>query len=194
MGRVAPDLQAGGSKCGSGSGFSLIEVLTATAMMAAGLTVIAQLFLFEIDANRWSAATTTAAALAGEKLEQLRSLAFFTDETGVPVTDAASDLSVTPASATGGRGLLASPASALIANTPGYVDFLDAAGGWVGAGPVTPRGAVFVRRWSITPLPAHPNDALILQVAVARASAASRGAALRAGDAVVVGLKARRAR
>jgi hypothetical protein len=187
-------LKAGESRCGSAPGFSLIEVLTATAMMTAGLVAIAQLFLLAIDANRWSALTTTATALAGQKLEQLHSLAFFTDAIGMPVTDCATDLSVNPPAAAGGSGLLASPASALTSNTPGFVDFLDAAGAWVGTGTAAPRDAVFVRRWSITPLPAHPADALILQVAVGRASASSPGASMRAGDAVLVGLKTRKAR
>jgi hypothetical protein len=187
-------MRAVGSTGESAGGFSLLEVLTATAMMTAGLVAIAQLFLLAIDANRWSALTTMATALAGQKLEQLHGLAFFTDETGLPVTDCASDLSVSPASAVGGRGLLASPAAALTSNTSGYVDFLDAAGAWVGTGTAVPPNAIFVRRWSITPLPAHPTDALVLQVAVGRASAASPGASMRAGDAVVVGLKARRAR
>ena len=194
MGPALPTRRAGRFFRGSDSGFTLLEVLTATALMTAGLVAIAQLFLVAIDAYRWAAVTTMTTALAGQKLEQLRSLAFFTDEAGAPVTDCASDLSVAPASPAGGRGLLPSPASALTANTPGYVDYLDAAGQWMGTGAAAPRGTTFVRRWSVTAVPARPNDALVLQVAVARASAASLAASMRSGDAVMVSLKARRAR
>jgi hypothetical protein len=155
---------------------------------------IAQLFLAAIDAARWSTVTTMTTVLACQKLEQLRSLAFFTDETGASVTDSSSDLSVTPPAATGGRGLLPSPAWALVSNAPGYVDYLDAAGQWVGTGVTAPRDAVFTRRWSVSPVFAHPSDALVLQVVVMRSSAASQAASARAGDACVVGLKARKVR
>jgi prepilin-type N-terminal cleavage/methylation domain-containing protein len=182
------------SSCCCDRGFSLLEVMTATALMAVGLVAVAQLFLVAIDAARWSGTTTVAATLAGEKLEQLRSLAFFLDETGTPITDSTTDLTVTPSSATGGTGLLASPASSLTANTPGYVDHLDAAGQWVGAGAIAPRNAVFSRRWSVTPVAAHPGDALLLQVWVFRASAASWGASARTGSAVLASVKARKVR
>ncbi len=179
--------------CRSRLGFSLVEVLVATAVMTVGLFAIARLFLIAVDANRWSATVTAAASLAGQKLEQLQSLAYYVDEAGAPVTDGATNLSVDPPAA-GGPGLQVSPASALTTTTPGYVDYLDSHGRWVGNGASAPRDAVFVRRWSVTASAAWPNDVLILQVAVARVSAASTGSSRRAGDAVVVGLKARRQR
>jgi prepilin-type N-terminal cleavage/methylation domain-containing protein len=178
----------------SDRGFSLLEVMAATALMAAGLVAIAQLFMVAIDAARWSGMTTITTTLAVERLEQLRSLAFFVDETGTPATDSTSDLAVTPPAPTGGQGLLASPSSALTTDTPGYVDFLDAAGRWVGTGVTAPRNAVFARRWSVTPVAAHPADALALQVVVFRVSATSQAASARAGRAVLACLKARRAR
>jgi len=184
------------SRCSRRSerGFSLLEVITATALMAAGLVAIAQLFVIAIDAVRWSGTTTMAATLAVEKLEQLRGLAFFVDESGAAVTDSATDLAVAPPASTGGRGLLTSPASALTMNTAGYVDYLDAAGQWVGTGTTAPRGAVYTRRWSVTPLAAHPTRALVLRVVVLRSSATSPSASLRAGDAPLACLKARKAR
>ena len=46
------------------------------------------------------------------------------------------------------------------------MDFLDANGTWIGTG-TTPTGtAVYIRRWSITPLPTNPNNTLVLQVLV----------------------------
>ena len=184
------------SRCSRRSerGFSLLEVMTAAALMAAGLVVIAQLLIIAIDAARWSGGITMAATLAAQRLEQLRGLAFFVDEAGAAVTDSTTDLSVTPPAAAGGRGLLASPASALTVDTAGYVDYLDAAGQWVGTGTTAPRGAVYTRRWSVTPLAAHPNRALVLRVVVLRSSATSQAASLRAGDAPLACLKARKAR
>ncbi len=187
-----PKRRAVASACRSRLGFSLLEVLVATAVMTVGLFAIARLFLIVIDANRWAATVTVTAVLAGQKLEQLQSLAFFVDEAGVPVTDSATNLSVDPPWAGGGAGLRASPAAALTTSTPGYVDYLDASGRWVGTGASAPRSAVYVRRWSITPSAAWPNDMLVLQVAVGRVSAGSLAVSMRAGDAVVVGLKSRR--
>ena len=41
-------------------------------------------------------------------------------------------------------------------------------GGAVGAGVSVPREAVFVRRWSIQPLPADPANGLVLQIVATR--------------------------
>ena len=64
-----------------------------------------------------------------------------------------------------GAGLAPSPPSALDVNTPGYVDFLDRHGRWLGDGATPPAGATFVRRWSIEQDTASANT-LILQVRV----------------------------
>jgi len=175
-------------------GFSLLEAVFATLLVAAGLAGVAQLFVVAIAVNHSSGTTTTATALASQKMEELRGLAFHTDEAGAAVTDSASDLSVTPAAPIGGRGLRPSPLETLSTNTPGYVDYLGVAGQWVGTGADTPRDAVFVRRWSVTPLPAHPDDALILQVYVVKASAASPGVSRQPGAAALVSLRARKSR
>jgi hypothetical protein len=105
--------------------------------------------------------------MAEQKMEQLRSLTwgFATDGTGLPVSDSTSNLSVTPASATG-SGLNPSPANTLDQNVPGFCDFLDANGVWVGTGTEIPPAAVYIRRWAIIPLPTNPNNTLILQVLV----------------------------
>jgi hypothetical protein len=59
-----------------------------------------------------------------------------------------------------------SPAGSLDANTPGYVDYLDRFGNWVGTGVAPADGTVYIRRWAIEPLPTNPNNTLILQVLV----------------------------
>ena len=58
------------------------------------------------------------------------------------------------------------PADSLEQNTTGCVDFLDANGGWVGTGGTPPATAVYIRRWSIQPLPTNPNNTLVIQVLV----------------------------
>ena len=58
------------------------------------------------------------------------------------------------------------PANALSANVDGYVDYVDRYGHTLGGGVNAPAGAVYVRRWSVEPLPTNPNNTLILQVLV----------------------------
>jgi type II secretory pathway pseudopilin PulG len=55
-----------------------------------------------------------------------------------------------------------SPANAWAADTPGYVEYLDARGNLL----PSRRGGVYVRRWSVTPLPSDA-DLLAIQVMVA---------------------------
>jgi hypothetical protein len=64
-----------------------------------------------------------------------------------------------------GFGLTPSPAGTLGTNVPGFVDFLDVGGRWVGTGITPPPRATFIRRWAVTPLPAG-SDSLALQVLV----------------------------
>jgi len=133
-------------------GFSLLEVLVATAIMVVAAAGLAQSFAIASRANRSARATTMAALLAQQKMEQLRGLAWSVDPFGVPLGDAA---------------LGASPPGSLDANTAGYCDFVDASGNALGGGTTPPSGAIYVRRWSIDPLPANPGT-LVLNVSVAR--------------------------
>lgn len=82
------------------AGFSLIEVLIATAIVVGGTAALAPLFLLSGDANRVAGGSSIALLAAQQKLEELR---------------AAPDEN-------------ASPSAALAADTAGYVDYLDAAG------------------------------------------------------------------
>ena len=68
----------------------------------------------------------------------------------------------------GGPGLSRSPSNSLTSNVAGYVDYVDQFGRIIGGGTTVPAAAVYVRRWSIEPLPANPGNTLILQVAVTR--------------------------
>lgn len=132
---------------GGDAGFSLLEVVFATAILVTGCGALAQLFLASTQANRLARRTTFAALLAEQKMEQLLA---------------------------GGASLDPSPVGALDRDTPGYCEFLDSAGrllapdvscgdASIGAAP----GVAFIRRWTVVPRSAAPNDAVILQVLVA---------------------------
>jgi type II secretory pathway pseudopilin PulG len=151
-------------------GFSLVEVLVAAAILMTGLIAVAQMFVTSTNQNMAARRVTTTAVLAQQKIEQLRALTWGFDDFGLPVSDFASNIAVSPPTSSGGVGLQASPANTLTTSTPGYVDYLDAYGGWVGNGAAPPANAIYVRRWSIAPLPTNPNNTLVFQVLVGRIS------------------------
>ncbi len=151
----------------------------------------------------WEARTeAVAVVLASQKLEQLRSLEWSADDSaagGPPQSDSSTDLARDPPG-NAGTGLMASPAGALAINVPGFVDFLDGNGRWVGTGAVAPPRTWFIRRWAITPLPVNPSDTLVLQVLVTNVV---RDAGLRslmapraryAGEALVATVRTRTSR
>jgi len=173
-------------------GFSLLEVVVALGILTTGVAALAQLATIAMRANANAAATTTAALLARDRMEQLRALAWAFDANGGAVSDLTTNLAATPTARSGGVGLTPSPPDALSRNAPGYCDFLDANGRSLGGGTTPPAGAVYVRRWSIAPLPALPDATLILQVLVT--GVLSRGDASRLpGDARLVTIKTRKA-
>ena len=121
------------------AGFSLLEVVIAAAVVMAATASLAPLFVVSADAARNAKAASVAVLLAGQKMEQLRSL--------------------------GPSSLDPAPSGTLSTDTPGYVDYLDAAGAPLGAALATPpAGATYIRRWSIDPLPGSASDAIVLQV------------------------------
>ena len=158
------------SRAGGDGGFSLIEVLVASVILMVGIIAVAQMFVSSTTQNISARRVTMTAVLAQQKIEQLRGLTWGFDDFGLPVSDFASNIAVTPPASSGGVGLQASPANTLTASTPGYVDYLDAYGAWVGTGSAPPRNAIYVRRWSIEPLPTNPNNTLVFQVLVGRIS------------------------
>ena len=159
----------------SEGGFSLLEVLFATSILTVAIVALAQLFVVSTRANTSARATTFTAVLAQQKLEQLRSLTWGFDGVGLPLTDTSTDISALAETPTGGKGLTPSPQGALGANTDGYCDFIDGNGLSLGGGTTPPGGTVYVRRWSVEPLPTNPNNTLVLQVLVTRNR--NRGAA-----------------
>lgn len=180
-------------------GFTLVEVMIAMTLVAVISLSLAGLFATAIRATHAARYQTSTATLAEQKLEQLRALTWGFDTSGqnLPITDTTSDLSLAIPTADG-RGLNPSPAGSLDTNTPGYVDFLDAGGAWVGTGTTPPGNATFIRRWSIQPLPTNPNNTLVMQVLV---TTVKREAGLQAAgarrrypdDALVATVKTRKA-
>jgi prepilin-type N-terminal cleavage/methylation domain-containing protein len=144
-------------------GFSLVEVIVATALLTTALVTVAQLFAMGTASNTAARNTTFATVLAEQKIEQLRALAWGFDSMGLPVSDISTNTGVTPETPDGGTGLSPSPSTALQENTPGYVDYVDQWGNIVSA-----DKAAYIRRWSIEPLPTNPNNTLIIQVLVTR--------------------------
>jgi prepilin-type N-terminal cleavage/methylation domain-containing protein len=161
------DASASTDRLSPDAGFTLIEVLIALLVLSILALGVASMFGIAIGAVHGARNQTSTAVLAAQKMEQLRALTWGYDSEGqgLPVSDTSTDLSATP-SASSGPGLNPSPAGTLDANTPRYVDYLDARGQWVGTGTTPPPSAVFVRRWSVEPLPTNPNNTLILQVLV----------------------------
>lgn len=184
----------------SSSGFSLAEVLISMGLLTMVSVGVAQLFAISARANYVARGQTSTTALAEQKLEQLRALTWGFDAAGqgLPVSDTTTNLAVDPSSAAGGSGLNPSPADSLAENTPGYVDYLDQHGTYVGTGTTPAAGAVYIRRWSIQPLPTNPNNTLVLQVLVTPISnevlQSATGPRKRlGGDALLVSVKTRKA-
>jgi type II secretory pathway pseudopilin PulG len=181
-------------------GFSLAETMIATAILATVCLGVAQMFVLAADQTRGGKIETSASTLAEQKMEQLRSLTWGFDLTGqgLPVSDTTTNLAVDPPDDSG-TGLNPSPSGTMESNTPGYVDFIDQFGRYLGTGTSAPANTVFVRRWSIEPLPTNPNNTLVLQVFVTTpGSDARRGATSNKrwklpGDAWLVTVKTRKA-
>ena len=150
----------------SQAGFSLIETMVATLLLATALVSTAHLMVVGTRANMAAQRSTFAATLAQEKMEQLRGLAWGFDDLGLPINDFTTDLTVDPPTAAGGTGLTPSPGDSLAANMTGYVDYVDRYGNTLGGGTAAPANTIYVRRWSVEPLPTNPNNTLILQVLV----------------------------
>ena len=149
-------------------GFSLVEVLVAMALVATSALGLAELIALSARVTQASRVDTVATLAAQAKLAQLRALAWSYDAAGTAlVSDTSTDVSVDPPSA-GGAGLSWSPATSLQANAEGYADYLDRSGAYAGRGAKPPPGAVYLRRWSIQPLPFDPAHALVLQVTASR--------------------------
>jgi type II secretory pathway pseudopilin PulG len=180
-------------------GFTLVEAVIAAALAVTTIGIALPVLRVVQQSVALGAEQSTAAMLAASRLEELCALAwrFDTPFPGVEVrvSDHTTDLSVTPAGATG-TGLQPSPSDALRTNRAGHVDFLDGRGHWLGAGLSPPPGTVYVRRWSVTPWPPAAADVLVVQVmvgalAVEPGAAGRQGFERRPGDAWLLSVRTR---
>lgn len=174
-------------------GFSFVETLFAAAIAVSALVGLAQLSAASIRVNQMARSTTFAAVLAAQKLEQLQSLQWTFDEAGTRISDTSTDTTVTPERPTGGTGLAPSPADALIVDTAGYSDVLDAYGRTLGGQTPVPPQAAYVRRWSVEM--SSPDD-LLIQVSVVPSGTPATPAAfrIRAGEARLSAFRTRTSR
>lgn len=148
--------------------------MVALALLAGAVVSLAGLYSLAARSNREARSVMRMSLAAEQKLEQLRALSWASGENGEDESDVSTDVSVWPEAA-GGPGLRASPPDALSSDVPGYVDYLDDHGVWVGSGPDPPATAVFTRRWSIEPLADSSLDTLVLRVVVVRTVSARSG-------------------
>ena len=147
------------------TGASLIEVLVAVVLVVTVTAGVAQLLVWARREAWSSGSRSIAVTLAAEKLERLRGLTWELDDAGTPRSDATTDLSVEPATASG-TGLQPSPADSLTTNTAGFVDYVDAEGRWRGTGARPPAGTAFVRRWSVEAFATDGGNTVVLTVLV----------------------------
>src|SRR6266699_3751406 len=132
-------------KSSKDAGFTLVEVMIATTLLAVSLTALAQLFAISVKNNAVAKNGTFSQVLASQKMEQLRGLTWGFDPLGLPVSDVATDTAVSPEAAIGGKGLAPSPTNTLQANTDGYVDYVDPNGNALGGGIVIPDNTAYIR-------------------------------------------------
>lgn len=157
---------------GHSDGFALLEAVISAGLLIVLVAGLGPLLVMSSVAARASADASTALFLAVQKIEQLRGLTWTYDRDGREVSDFTTRLAVDPPGADG-RGLRPSPPDSLQRDVDGFVDFLDRQSQWLGA-TFPPRGASFIRRWSIRRLDAANDDLLLLQVVVMHVSVAER--------------------
>lgn len=165
---------------GPDRGFTLIEVLVALLLLAGTGLLIAGVMLRAVSVADRARQQAVMVTLAEQRLEQLLALRWGLGDAAAPTPDAdtTSDLSG-PAPASGGAGVALSPGDALAVTRTGYADFLDRWGGWLSAGPATPVGAAFVRRWRVGRTPGSPTLLLEVQVEPLDPSAVPSGPSAR---------------
>src|SRR5438093_984420 len=123
-------------------GFSLLEALIASGLMAGALVALGQMFAIAVANNRSARAASYATVLAQQKMEQLRGLTWGFDVLGLPITDTTSNTAAPVETPTGGTGVGPSPAGTLTSHTGRWVDYVDQSGNALGRGPALRPAAV----------------------------------------------------
>jgi hypothetical protein len=148
------------------AGFSLLEVVVATCIMAGALVLLGQMLGVSVTNNQTARRITYSTVLAEQKMEQLRALSWGVDSLGLPVSDTNTNTALPVESPTGGTGLSSSPSGTLTRNTDGWVDYLDRFGNVLGGGSSLRSKTAYIRRWAIEALPANPDNTLVIHVLV----------------------------
>jgi hypothetical protein len=156
-------------------GFSVLEAIIATGLMAGALVSLGQMFAISVANNRSARTGSYSTMLAQQKMEQLRGLTWGFDTLGLPMSDTTTNTAAPTETPTGGTGLSPSPQGTLTSRMSGWVDYVDAAGNVLGGGTTVPPNALYIRRWAIEPLPTNPNNTIVIHVLVT--TKPSRGAA-----------------
>lgn len=136
------------------NGFSLVEALIASLLIATAVAALAHLVGVSAAQGLSIRHHTTAMIAAQSKLDQLRSSVWTYAADGGPLSDAAT--------------LTLSPARSLVEDHTAYVDHLTPTGAPCGA---ECDATAYVRRWSISLVDQADSDTLALQVCVFRVNA-----------------------
>jgi prepilin-type N-terminal cleavage/methylation domain-containing protein len=123
------------------SGFSLIEVLVAMAILMTAVGALTQVCLLAGVTGVRARQTTLLALAARQQLEQLRAQRWDADELQPSSPDTVSH------------------------DTRGYVEYLDESLRSLGGGPPAPEGAAISCRWSVVPLDRSPGPTVVIHVA-----------------------------
>src|ERR1051325_1443156 len=144
-------------------GFSIVETIFATGVLATAVVGLAQMFVVSVQNNKNARTGSYAVTLAEQKMEQLRGLTYGFDSIGLPITDTTTNTTMPIEQPNGplGKGLTASPPGTLTSNVDGYVDYLDQFGNVLGTGISPMPKTAFIRRWSIEPLPTNPHNTIV---------------------------------
>ena len=119
-------------------GFTLLEVMVASLILLIGIVAVMQVFTVAVSQNRnHGELATRVTEYSQDKMEQLMGLAF---------TDASSNTTVRPMTATGGPGLGVGGSVVPGDKLVGYVDYLDEGGNVLPSS----AGASYIRQWSIS--------------------------------------------
>ena len=133
-------------------GFTLLETVVATGVLVTALAGIAQLVALSVRSTRDAGSQAAALVVAQDKIERLRSLQYGYGPLGEPLTD---------------PGIVHTAAQSLEQDTAGAVDFVTDQGEVVDVN-ATPHGAIFTRRWRVTPVDNFVPDAIAVEVCVFR--------------------------
>ncbi len=131
-------------------GFTLLETVVATGVLVTALAGLAQLFALTARSTRDAGAQGAVLTAAQDKIERLRALALGYGPLGEAMTDLA---------------LAVADTGSLDDDITGFVDYLRADGAVVDI-ESDGHGAVWTRRWRITPVDAYAPEALAIEVCV----------------------------